>query len=329
MGQSWVRSAGSAVVVVCSGCSASVAIEHEAALIGTHADAVFGDDAADLHARWTDAGAQGPGEILQVEVATGVPLTRLGLPDTAVLRDVTERRGDARILLLDRPTAQAAGGRVTLATATSADDVRVVDGQTLYDAVLTESGIVVAQTSADTGCSLVWLDDAGTEEAVVTLDRAACGDSLTLVSAPDSGEVGWTSGELSGIVTPSGGASWSGGGTLAAWDPFTAALVVAEPGSSELRAWTADGEESWYTDIGQPVVDLDDLGGIGALAVATRSGTGGRIVVLDGFSGDALAAIDLPLAAVDLTAATPGTHIGIGLPDEFHIFAVDTTEVLQ
>jgi len=305
-------------------CGSDTSFTHEAALIGQFRDIHLGDEAADVHARWWDVGGKGSGEVIRQEFVSKEVFDRLGLPHTAELRDVTEK-GGIRVLFVER-AADAEGesaGTVVIATTTQARELFSSDTAPLYDAVLTPKGFAVALRDPEEGCVVRWLDADGVRTAQASLDRTACAEGLQIVSARPGNMVGYSNGVVSGVARSDSVTQWEGGGDLLSWDPLGDALIVATQGDSELRAWFDDGTEAWYTDIGQSVDDLDSLGVAGTLALATSVGSGGRIVVLDAFTGDALTATDIPIAALELSAGSAGTHVALSFEDELHLFRVD------
>jgi hypothetical protein len=316
-------------VVVCllllgtaaTGCGADTSFVHEAALIGQFREARLGDNAADLHARWWDLHGRGTGDVVRQEFASKDVADRLSVPRTAQLRDVTEKNG-IRVLFIERVEGETFG-TVVIATTNTAEEVFDSDSAPLYDAVLTPDGFAIAVRDPEDGCVLRWLEDTGEIAQQVSLDATVCADGLQLVSGRPSNKVALTTGSVSGVVTSEGAVIWDGGGDLLTWAPLGDTLIVADKGDSELKAWFEDGEEAWYTDIGQSVDDLDSLGVAGTIALATSVGSGGRIVVLDAFTGNAVTATDIPVAAEALTAGSAGTHVALSFKRELHLFRVD------
>ena len=304
-----------------AGCGADTSFVHEAALIGRFRDARLGDNAADIHARWWDLHGRGTGDVIRQEFASKEVFDRVSINRTAQLRDVTEKNG-IRVLFIERVEGEAFATLV-IATSNTAEEVFDSDTAALYDAVLTPDGFAAAMHDPLDGCVLKWFDDSGTSSQQASLDAAVCVEGLQLVSGRPGNMVGLTTGSMSGVVRPEGASLWEGGGDLLTWDPLGDVLIVADRGDSELKAWFEDGEEAWYTDIGQSVDDLDSLGVAGTVALATSVGSGGRIVILDAFTGNAVTATDIPVPAKALTAGSAGTHVALSFKRELHLFRVD------
>jgi len=305
-----------------TGCGTDTSFIHEAALIGQFRQAHIGDEPADIHARWWDLDGKGSADVLRQEFVSKEVFDRLSLPETAQLRDVTEKAG-IRVLFIERTSESDEPATIVIATTTSADELYDSNTAPLYDAVLTPNGFALAMRDAEAGCVVRWFSDSGEQTAETAIERTACAEGLQLVSARPGNAIGFTNAILSGVASPEATRSWEGGGDLLSWDPLGDTLITATKGDSELRAWFDDGEEAWYTDIGQAVDDLDSLGVAGTLALATSVGSGGRVVILDAFTGNAITATDIPVPALELTANSGGTHVALAFEEELHLFRVD------
>lgn len=314
------------LAVSATGCGGSLSIDHEAALYGVYRDATLGDDAADVHARFAEPGSTVGSDVVRQDISDREILDQIAMPARASFRDVTEK-GEIRVLYIERPADTPTAGSVLIATTTSAAQVHSSDGAALFDAVLTSTGVAVAELDPQLGCVVRWLDRRGEITDQVELDAPLCTESLRLVSARPGDAIGYSNGTSTGIATPEGSLSWDGGGDLVSWDPLNNAVVVAVRGQTEVRAWLDDGTEVWYTDIGQSIEDLDSMGAGGALALATTVGSNGRIVLLDSVTGDAITAIDVPLPGLEISAGSAGTHIALVLEEELHLFSVDFSEL--
>jgi len=175
------------------------------------------------------------------------------------------------------------------------------------------------------GCILRWLDRKGEATDQVGLDDAICTDTVHLTAGRPGSTVAFTTETLTGVAEPDAVRQWDGGGDLLTWDVLSDSVITAWKGETEIRAWLDDGTESWYTDIGQSVDDLDALGGAGAIGLATTVGSNGRIVLLESVTGNALTAIDVPVPGLALTAGSAGTHLALTLEEELHLFSIDLT----
>ena len=173
----------------------------------------------------------------------------------------------------------------------------------------------------NSGCQVQWLD-AGRPHRQHPLDDSICSESLRLTAGRPGSTVAYTTDTYTGVATPDG-ALWDGGGDTITWDVLSDSVVVAWQGETEIRSWFDDGTESWYTDIGQSMQDLDALGGAGVIGLATTVGSNGRIVLLESVTGNAVTAIDVPVPGRALSAGSAGTHVALTLEDELHLFSVD------
>ncbi len=310
------------VLVASTGCNSGLQIVHEEALIGQYRDARLGDDAADIHARYAEIGGKVDSTVIRQDISDRQVLDQLSMAAGAEFRDVTEAN-DIRVLFIEREADAPEAGAIVLATTTSANEVFHSEGYPLYDAVLTGNGIALAMRDSSNACLLRWLNWSGEVYQQVELELSACTDSLQLTSGRPGTSIGYTNDTYTGVANEDGAKQWEGGGNLIAWDGLTNAVVVATANEPEVRAWLDDGTESWYTDIGQSIQDLDAMGASGALALATTVGSNGRIVLLDSVSGIAVAATDVPIPGQEISAGSAGTHLALTLDDELHIFSVD------
>lgn len=312
------------LAVVWMGCGSNLSIVHERAFIGEYRDVFLADDAADLHARLTNPSLALNGDVVRQDISSREIIDQLAFPASSQLRDVVENN-TIRVLFVEHPTDASRPSTVVIATTSSAEEVRRVEDGVLYDAVLMPDGFATAESAPDTGCVVTYWFNDGTIHFQADIGLQACTNDLRLVSGRPSSAVGYSNGASSGVVSPEGHTSWLGGGQLLAWDELTNALIVADVGSTELRSWYDDGEEAWYTDIGQPVQDMDALRTVRALALSTSVGSGGRIVLLDAYSGDAITAIDTPAPGLEVAVDTSGSRLALTLEDELHLFRLDLT----
>ncbi len=305
-------------------CSAGLSIVHQAALVGQFRDARLGDETADIHARFAELGAPVTSTVVRQEFSSRRVLDQLSMSPRAAFRDVTET-GEVRALFIERPAANPDAGSLVLATTTAANTFYSSDGQPLFDAVLTSGGAAVLVRDARAGCILRWIDRQGETTDHLSLEERVCTDTVHLTAGRPGSTVAFTTDTITGVADPDAVRQWEGGGDLVTWDVLSDSVIVAWRGETEIRAWLDDGTEAWYTDIGQSVDDLDALGGAGAIGLATTVGSNGRIVLLESVTGSAVAAIDVPVPGLALTAGSAGTHLALTLRDELHLFSVDLT----
>lgn len=312
------------ILLPLAACSSDLSIVHEAALAGQFRDVLLGDEAADVHARFAESGQNVAGTVVRQEFSSGQVLDQLTMAAGAELRDVTES-GEIQALFIDRSSATPEAATLVIASSTAANDFYSSDGRPLLDAVLTSTGAAIVTRDPASGCQVQWLDRRGAPTDSTPLDDAICTDSLRITAGRPGNTVAYTTDTQTGVATPDGALSWDGGGDLITWDVLSDSVVVAWQGETEIRSWFDDGTESWYTDIGQSVQDLDALGGAGVIGLATTVGSNGRIVLLESVTGNAVTAIDVPVPGRALSAGSAGTHVALTLDDELHLFSVDLT----
>ena len=221
----------------------------------------------------------------------------------------------------------------------------VVDTSAVYmvtegDEAFTEDGVVpltdvregrlwdgglAALRDTSNGCQVQWVDlDAGGDDAVVTLDDTTCHSDLGLAIGRDDGAV-WIGTEDSVVVvTPDGQtADADGAGQLIAWDEAAAALYVAPWGGTAVDALEADGAPRWKVDVGGKITAVSALGDRGAAAIMVEDGAEGRLVILDGWTGEITAETgDVEAPVVDLAASGDGTVMALVRPNNVTFLTV-------
>ena len=292
-------------------CQPARTLTHVAGIDTAYPQLLVGEEEGDLH-------------VIDGDVLLRIDLDQAQLDryttgdDTVRLIDLDERdlaRG-RRVLLQDRAGLWRIGAKAEL----------LISGprSTLRAAAWRDAGLVTLEQRAQAGCVLVWHDAALLAEATVEMAERSCADGaqLRVDRKTDDAFVvaldGVWAARLSGEV-----ATWAEGGDLARFDPAIGALVVATRRDTELHAWNMDGVELWWADLGEPVIDFDDLGVGGALAVITSSGEGGRLALLDSLAGQPLTAEALPNPPVRVRGGKDGGRVVLSLEDEMHVFDVN------
>jgi hypothetical protein len=291
------------------GCSDPGVLEHFLAMEGTYRDVRISDQPDDLH------------------VLRGTILERLNYQNEAVdqfdtedpisdLADVDERdlqRGP-RVLV------NAEDGLYLVET-TRADRILSAEDTKIYGARTRNGGILTLEDHPEDGCSLRWYDGVQTLEAAVSLPDEACLDTATIHVDRDSADAFVVTPTRTWAATPGyDPLTWEGGGDLSAFDPAHRIVAVATRGETETRAWDLFGSEAFFTDLGQAITDMDDLGVAGTFVYGTSPGANGRLVLMSSLDGTVLHAEELPRAPVRVRGAEVGTPILVGLQAELHLF---------
>ena len=295
-----------------AGCDQARVLTHAAAIDGAFGAAEVGEQEDDLHVTKGD-------ELRRIDLL-GRPLD-------------TYPSGDKRLRLVEVDERDLAKGPKAYVTDRAGlwrvlqDEVELlidVDDVDLRAVALIDGGLVTLEVDPEDGCALKWHDSAVIETARVLLPAAACADGALLRTDRSNGDAFVVT--LTGVWAATPGFApftWPQGGNLAAFDPAVGAVVIGTRRDTELRAWTVIGEELWYQDLGEPLIEIEDLGALGALGVLSSRGEGGRIILLDTAGGGPLTAEDLPVAPVGLSAGRSGARLALRLDGELHVFDVD------
>lgn len=125
-------------------------------------------------------------------------------------------------------------------------------------------------------------------------------------------------------VTPAGVTELGGAADLAAFDAASGALYVASAGESEVSALEVDGTPRWSLDVGGAVTALDDMGDGASVAAMVEAPEGhGRLLVLDGATGEIKMDYPTPSAAPGIVVSPNGRSMAVILRNEVHFFDVN------
>lgn len=110
---------------------------------------------------------------------------------------------------------------------------------------------------------------------------------------------------------------------LAEFDAFTGLLFVANTGDTWVKALDSDGRRLWQTDLGNPVVSLDDLGWQEAVAVLVDAGTLNELYVVDAWTGEATLATETPDGAEQVVTSRNGRDLALITSSQVHFRALE------
>lgn len=187
------------------------------------------------------------------------------------------------------------------------------------DASVIQGGYVVVNDSGDVTWSTIEGNVNSEVEAGLDVDG---GSSLT--TDPSSGTAFVATADGVVAVTSSGETFQvtDGVDALVAWDTAADALYVAQPGSTEVQAFEADGTLRWSSQVEGTVAALTEMGAKGNVALSVETGAGGSFVVLDGASGMRTAALSTPSAAQALEVSGSGDVLAVELASAVHFFDI-------
>lgn len=299
------------IALSAAACQPARTLTHVAGIDRSYGQLMVGEQEADMH------------------VIDGDVMLRIDLDQTQLDRYTT---GDPTVRLLDVDESdQKRGPRALLQ---DADGLWQIDrsatlliggGRALLRAAAwRDDGLVTLEQRSQGGCTLVWHSpDLGAQQTLEMPERACAEGALLRVDRQTGDAFVITLSGVWGAQDDGRVTEWADGGDLARFDPAIGAVIIATRRDTELHAWSMDGVELWYVDLGEPIVDFDDLGTGGALAVLSSSGLGGRVALLDTLAGAPITAETLPLPPLRVRGAEGGGRIVIGFEGEMHVFDVD------
>ncbi len=187
-----------------------------------------------------------------------------------------------------------------------------VPGGDIVDGALVDSGIVAVRDTPE-GVSVDWSGDVQAQQTVA-------GGNLSDMSVDRStGTVFVVSDGTVNSVSPDGSISVDSG-DMAVWDAGAQVLYVADAGGSELRGIEADGGVRFATPLDGTVASLESLNG--QAVVSTANGSGGSLVIIDGYTGDIMSQQVTPGAAESLESSETGRTLAVVLDRQVHFFRV-------
>jgi len=98
---------------------------------------------------------------------------------------------------------------------------------------------------------------------------------------------------------------------LVVFDGFTGLLYTAEKGGTWVRAIDGAGNAVWTTDLGSPVIAVDDLGWREGAAALVHAGGVDQVFTLDAWTGEATLADETPEGATGLVTSRNGRHFAL------------------
>jgi hypothetical protein len=175
---------------------------------------------------------------------------------------------------------------------------------------------IVALVSTSGGCAVNWYDFDGRDLASYPVDHCASmdatrNDEMVLVADADGAD----------LVTLDGPVDVELDAELTAFDERLGLVYLARSGESEVGAVAIGTTELlWTTTVGGAIVSLTDAGRRGLAIVSIESSSGPSVVLLDGESGEELAAVDTPGTASSMTTSRNGEVLGLIRPEATYLY---------
>jgi hypothetical protein len=201
-------------------------------------------------------------------------------------------------------------GAVLIDKSTGSYETRWTELTDVDQARLADDGVVALSAEA---CQVTW--ESG---AQVALD-GTCTGAFDVDTPTGLAFVGLDSGIA--VVAPDGEIVQASGAALLAWDPISALLYTADPGSDQVVAVDVSGHVVWTTQVPGVVEALADGGEArtAAVSVAHADGTG-ALVLLDDSSGEIRGVVDTPAAARGVDVSQDGRVVAFVTDDAVHFY---------
>jgi len=191
------------------------------------------------------------------------------------------------------------------------------------DARFLPSGELVVFRAVDAGCEVSWTDS----EAAAVVDGAVCeGSGSARAVVASTGEVVASADGEVVKLSPDDLQGFDDLADFVVYDRHTDLLYLAMEGDREVRGVTLDGERVWHTVLDGPVTAMQWMGGRGKVVAMIDDPDGGRMVVIDGPSGEVEQEQPTPSADVELSVSEDGTTLAVVTGEEVYFFDVYTDD---
>lgn len=245
-------------------------------------------------------------QICQVDITTGAVVNDTDPSDAT--ESLLDARGNMALALSDSLFELPLGGDV----ATVPFTVAPLDGR------LTDTGVVALFADGD-ACGVARWD--GAAATGFATDALGCGDGVAMDTSADATWI--ADGARVGSVSIDGEvALYDVAADLVAWDAADALAVVSLRGSDRVRALTGDGHAAWEVQVAGTVEALDVAAAEGVVVVSLVDDNGGRVLVLDGATGDALVEHLVP-EVVGVAIADDGRSLALSTLTDVFFYSVD------
>lgn len=290
------------IVVLLSGCSASQVDLDLMSVLDTNARGVAVHDGGHL------ASVAMSDQICQVDLTTG-----------AVVQD--NDPSEKQESLLD------AKGTVALALSDNLFELPL-DGEvtsppfqvTAVDARLSGAGLMALYRSKG-GCGVALWD--GTDATGFTTDVVSCDGAVGLATSADAAWV--ADGDAVAAIDTAGNVSlYDAQADLVGFDLADNLAIIGLRGGTSLAAIDAGGQAAWEVSLSGGLHALDVAATEGLVVVSLADDHGGRVLVLDGATGLAIAEHVVP-EAVGVAFADDGRALALSTDTQVYFYEVDPT----
>jgi len=211
------------------------------------------------------------------------------------------------------------GVHVTPADALYWEREEHIDRPYVLEARLVDDEVVALVDDPEEGCTVEWLHDG----VAVDVDPGLCQVDPQVSGDPTLGGVYVAGGEGVFQVDQAGSTQVDAAADLAVYDTFADVLYVARLGETWVRGLESDGDLLWETDLGYPVLSIDDMGWREAAAVLVETESGDQVYALDAYTGEATLETETPSGAEQIVVARNGRDYALVLPEAVHFRAFE------
>jgi uncharacterized protein YuzE len=231
------------------------------------------------------------------------------------VQDIDRYQGiDAVVVTSER------GIHITPADAAYWEEQEDINRPNVLEARLVDDEVVVLVDDPGEGCAVEWVHDG----FAVDVDPGLCQVEPDMSGDPTLGGVFVAGGEYGAFqVSQEGATQVDAAADLAVYDSFAEVLYVARVGENWVRGLESDGDLLWETDLGYPVLSIDDMGWREAAAVLVETESGNQVYALDAYTGEAKLESETPPGSEQIVVSRNGRDYALVLEQAVHFLAFE------
>ncbi|MBW1878351.1 MAG: hypothetical protein JRJ84_08325 [Deltaproteobacteria bacterium] len=212
------------------------------------------------------------------------------------------------------------GIHITPADAVNWEQQEDIDRPNVLEARLVDDEVVILVDDPGDGCAVEWVHDG----FAVGVDPALCQVEPDVSADPTLGGVYVAGGDLGAFqISQAGVTQVDAAADLAVFDAFAEVLYVARVGENWVRGLESSGDLLWETDLGYPVLSIDDMGWREAVAVLVEAESGNQVYALDAYTGEATLETETPAGAQQIVVSRNGRDYALVLDQSVHFRAFE------